>query len=337
MPPTAKEINRIAENISRMKIRGAGKIARYAAEALLLTAKQSTTKNAAALVRELESSAKLLLSTRPTAVSLPNSIRYVMFRVKEAQKKNARVEELRSLAIETATEFIRNSERAVERIGEIGARRIEDGDLIMTHCNSSAVTAVLKTAFKRGKSFKVFVCETRPRFQGRITAKTLSDLGIPTSLIVDGAARFFMAKMDKAVVGADAVAANGAVVNKIGTSMVALAAHESRVLFFVAAETYKFSPETVLGQTVEIEERDSSEILSKGALRRMPKIKVRNPAFDVTPSEYIDLIITEKGIIPPQASIMIIQQEFGSMKAADLMEYQTHSSAGERESKRKNT
>jgi ribose 1,5-bisphosphate isomerase len=337
MPPTSEKINRIAKDISEMRIRGAGRIARYAAEALLLTAQRSTAKNPAALVRELESSAKLLLSTRPTAVSLPNSIRYVMFRVKEAQKKNAKLEELRSLAIESASEFIRNSERAVQRIGEIGARRIEDGDSIMTHCNSSAVTAILKTALKQGKNFRVFVCETRPRFQGRITAKTLSDLGIQTSLIVDGAARFFMTKMDKAIVGADAVAANGAVVNKIGTSMVALAAHESRVLFFVAAETYKFSPETVLGQTVEIEERGSSEILSKEALRRMPKIEVRNPAFDVTPPKYIDLIITEKGIIPSQASIMIIQQEFGSMKDADPMEYQTHSPAGEREPKRKNT
>jgi ribose 1,5-bisphosphate isomerase len=337
MPPTSKKINRIAEDISKMKVRGAGRIARYAAEALLLTAQQSTARNPVALVRDLESSAKLLLSTRPTAVSLPNSIRYVMFRVKEAQNKNAKLEKLRSLAIETAGEFIRNSEMAVEHIGEIGARRIEDGDSIMTHCNSSAVTAVLKTALKQGKNFKAFVCETRPRFQGRITAKTLSDLGIQTSLIVDGATRFFMTKMDKAIVGADAVAANGAVVNKIGTSMVALAAHESRVLFFVAAETYKFSPETALGQTVEIEERDSSEILPKEALRRMPKVRVRNPAFDVTPPEYIDLIITEKGIIPPQASIMIIQQEFGSMKASDLMEYQTHGSAGVRAPKRKNT
>jgi len=322
--PTNERIARIARDISKMKIRGAGKIAKLAAESLLITAKQSTTRNPKTLVKELEVSARLLLSTRPTAVSLPNSIRYVMFRVREAHKRGVGVDGLRSLAVEAATEFIRNSERAIERIGEIGARRIESGDLIITHCNSAAVTAVLKTALNQGKRFKVFVCETRPRFQGRITAKTLSDLGIQTSLIVDGAARFFMAKMDKAFVGADAVAANGAVVNKIGTSMVALAAHESRVLFFVAAETYKFSPETMLGQLVKIEERSPSEIMSKGKLKSMPKIKVRNPAFDVTPPEYIDLIVTERGIIPPQAAIIIIQEEFGSITAQDLTEYQTY-------------
>jgi ribose 1,5-bisphosphate isomerase len=324
MPTVNEQVEEIARDIRTMKIRGAGKIARSAAEALLLTAKHSKAKKPAALVEELETTARLLLDTRPTAVSLPNSVRYIMFRVKNLQKKDAGVENLRSLAVKAATEFIRNSENAVKSIGEIGARRIEDGDLIMTHCNSAAVTAVLKTAFDQGKRFEVFVCETRPRFQGRITAKALSSFGIPTSIIVDGAARFFMAKMDKAIVGADAVAANGAVVNKIGTSMVALAAHESRVLFFVAAETYKFSPETMLGQLVEIEERDASEIISRKEARSMPKTTVRNPAFDVTPPEYIDLIITEKGIMSPQAALMIIQEEFGSITAEELRKYQTY-------------
>jgi len=329
MPKANKKVNEIARDMKRMKIRGAGKIARSAAEALLITAQQSTAKKSSTLVKELEVSAKLLLNTRPTAVSLPNSIRYIMFRVRDAQKREVEFEDLRRIVVKTATDFIQNSMKAVKRIGEIGARRIEDGDLIVTHCNSAVVTAVLKTAFSQGKHFKVFVCETRPRFQGRITAKALSDVGIPTSLIVDGAAHFFMAKMDKAIVGADAVAANGAVVNKIGTSMVALAAHESRVLFFVAAETYKFSPETMLGQLVKIEERCSSEVISEKELKKMPNVTVRNPAFDVTPPEHIDLIITERGIIPPQAAIMIIKEEFGSIMADELMEYQTYQLADE--------
>jgi len=318
------KVKEIARDIEKMKIRGAGKIARSAAEALLITAMQSKAGKSSSLVKELDASARLLLRTRPTAVSLPNSIRYIMFRVGEGQKRNAGLEDLRQLAIEAATEFIRISTKAVEHIGEIGAGRIEDGDLIITHCHSAAVIAVLKTAFNMGKQFQLFVCETRPNFQGRITAKALSALGIPTSLIVDGATRFFMAKMDKAIVGADTVAANGAVVNKIGTSMVALAAHESRVHFFVAAETYKFSPETMLGQLVKIEERGSSEILSEKELKRLGDVKVRNPSFDVTPPEYIDLIITERGIIPPQAAIMIIQEEFGSITVEELTEYQTY-------------
>lgn len=316
-------VQEIAHAVEKMKIRGAGRIARSAARALLVTAQQSKAKDSSALLHELEASARLLLSTRPTAVSLPNSIRYVMFKVREAHKSLMELEDLRQLTIVTAKEFIQSSSRAIERIGEIGAKRIEDGDTIMTYCNSAAVTAILKAAFEQGKRLQVFICETRPRFQGRITAKTLGSIGIPTSLIVDGAVRFFMTKVDKAVVGADAVAANGAVVNKIGTSMVALAAHESRALFFVAAETYKFSPETMLGQLVKIEERDFSEVISLRRLKRMPNTTVRNPAFDVTPPEYVDLIVTEKGIIPPQAAIMVIQKEFGSIAAEELMEYQT--------------
>lgn len=332
MTPVNGEVREIARDIKRMKIRGAGRIARSAAEAVLLTAQRSKAKKTITFIEELEASASLLLDTRPTAVSLSNSIRYVMFRVKEAQKRNLKLEDLRQLVIKAAEDFIENSGQAVERIGEIGARRVEDGDLIMTHCNSAAVTAVLKNAFNKGKRFEVLVCETRPRFQGRITAKTLSGIGVPTSLIVDGAARSFMARVDKAIVGADAVAANGAVVNKIGTSMVALAAHEARVLFFVAAETYKFSPETMLGQLVKIEERDSSEIMSERELKSMGKVTVRNPSFDVTPPEYIDLIITERGIISPQAAIMIIQEEFGSITAEELMQYQTYSLSADDES-----
>ena len=107
--------------------------------------------------------------------------------------------------------------------------------------------------------------------------------------------------------------------------MLALAAHEARVLFFVAAETYKFSPETMLGRLVKIEERSSSEIIPKNELVIMPNITVRNPAFDLTPPEHIDLIITEKGIIPPQAAITIIREEFGSLRTDDLLNYKTSS------------
>lgn len=313
----------IVRDIREMRIRGAGNIARHAAQALVITARDCRAKMPSELLDELESSAKLLLNTRPTAVSLPNSIRYIMFRAQTGQEQKLKLEDLRKLVIDSGKEFIQNSAKAIERIGEIGARRIEDGDSIMTHCNSAAATAIFKTAFKKGKSFKVFVCETRPRYQGRITAKELSQAGIPTSLIVDSASHYFMTRMDKAIVGADTIAANGAVVNKIGTSMVALAAHESRVLFFVAAETYKFSPETMLGQLVKIEERDTSEVISKKELAAMPNIKVRNPSFDITPPDHIDLIITEKGIISPQAAITIIQEEFGSARMDELMKYQT--------------
>lgn len=134
-----------------------------------------------------------------------------------------------------------------------------------------------------------------------------------------------MKRVDKVLVGADAVAANGAVVNKIGTSMVALAAHEARTLFFVAAETYKFSPETIIGELIKIEERPKEEILPPEiVIKGLGGIEVRNPAFDVTPPDYIDLIITERGIIPPQAALTVIQQELGPIIYERLSKYSTY-------------
>lgn len=157
-----------------------------------------------------------------------------------------------------------------------------------------------------------------------MTATELSKAGIPVTLILDDAVRYFMQEVDKVIVGADAITANGALVNKIGTSMVALAAHEAKVRVFVAAETYKFSPETMIGELVTIEERDVSEMLSKKELEHIGRIKVRNPSFDVTPPEFIDLIITERGIIPPVGAILILEEVFGVVTPEELREYQTY-------------
>ncbi|MCC6013557.1 MAG: ribose 1,5-bisphosphate isomerase [Candidatus Verstraetearchaeota archaeon] len=304
-----KEVIEIANNIKEMKIRGAAEIARAAANALAIASMNIKASNPDEFIEELRKVKNLLLSTRPTAVSLPNALMYIMHRVEIAYKKGMSIEELREIAIKAAEDFKKNSIEAIKKISEIGAKRIKNGDVIMTHCNSSVVISILKEAKRQGKEFEVIVTETRPRFQGRLTAKALAEAGIPVTLIIDSAVRYFMPKVDKVIVGADAITANGAVVNKIGTSQIALAAHEARVRVFVGAETYKFSPSTILGELVEIEERPAEEVIP---LEELPKgVKVANPAFDITPPEYIDIIITEKGIIPPQAAILILMEEFG--------------------------
>jgi ribose 1,5-bisphosphate isomerase len=317
------EVQEIAHGIRQMKIRGAGEIARSAVQALMMTAERSTALTANDLIKDLNSTAKLLLGTRPTAVSLPNGIRYVMHRVMMETHQGNPVELVRSAAVKSAKEFIANSLSAIQRIGEIGAKRVTDGDKLLTHCNSAAVVAILKTAWSQGKRFEVTVTETRPRFQGRITAKELGSAGIPVTLILDDAVRFFMNRIDKVIVGADAITANGALVNKIGTSLIALSARETRTRVFAAAETYKFSPETMIGELIEIEERESSEVISSTDLDQLANTKVRNPAFDVTPAEYIDLIITERGIIPPQAAVLTLHEQYGMISPEELNEYHT--------------
>lgn len=306
-----EELIKLAEDIRTMRIRGAAQIGRAAAEGLSIAAINIRAESPQEYMDQLDGAYKLLLNTRPTAVSLPNALRYVMHRVKTAFKRGMDVDELRALTIRAAEDFKRSSQEAVRRISDIGAKRIRNGDLIMTHCNSSVAISILKEAKRQGKEFRVIATETRPRFQGRLTAKALSEAGIPVTLIVDSAARYFMPKVDKVVVGADVVTANGAVVNKIGTSQIALAAKEARVRVFVGAETYKFSPSTVLGELVEIEERPPEEVIPPEELLQMKGVTVANPAFDVTPPEFIDIIITERGIIPPQASVLILMEEFG--------------------------
>jgi len=299
------EVKKIARDIQTMRIRGAGRIARAAARALKITTKTTRAKTPAEFVRELDRVSKLLLATRPTAVSLSNAIRYVTLGAKRA--RGADLQTLQRGVISRADEFIRDSKKAVERIGEIGARRISDGDVVLTHCNSHSALAVIKTAFEKGKRIQVFVTESRPSRQGLISVRDLKKADIPTTLIVDSAVRYFIRDIDKVIVGADSIAANGAVINKIGTAQIALTAHEARVLFFVAAESYKFHPGTLVGRLVEIEERSPNEIINP---KRFPGLKIRNPVFDVTPPDYIDLIITERGIIPPSAAYTMIQELF---------------------------
>lgn len=306
-----------AEKIKRMEIRGAGRIARAAVKAL---EEYSSTLSAHTLPEYLEKmndAAALLAATRPTAVSLPNAIRSVMSALRVPYPD---VEEAKAGFRERCQSFITGSEQAVQRIAEIGSRHIRDGDTLLTHCNSEAALACIIEAKKAGKEISVFATEVRPRNQGHLTIRTLDAAGIPTSFIVDSAARYFMNEVDLVVVGADAVSVNGAVVNKIGTSQIALAAHEARTRVMVAAETYKFAPRTILGEYIEIEERDGGEVLPRSISSGLPNVRVRNPAFDVTPAEYVDIIVTEAGAIPPEMAYIIIRDilgwEFGEYSGA---------------------
>ena len=220
-------------------------------------------------------------------------------------------DEAKAGIVSRADEFVRSSQHAVEQIAVFGSRHIRDGDTILTHCNSEAALSCIIAAHREGKEIEVFATEVRPRNQGLVTIRTLNDAGIKTNFIVDSAVRSFIHDVDLVVIGADAVTVNGAVVNKIGTSQVAHAAVEARVNVMVAAETYKFAPRTTLGELIEIEERSGSEVLPDEIAKTLPHVTVRNPAFDVTPAEYIDLIVTEKGAIPPQMAYVIIRDYLG--------------------------
>jgi ribose 1,5-bisphosphate isomerase len=300
-----KDVQETAEKIRTMEIRGAGRIAKAAAEAIRDYASNLQVNSMQEFSTRIQEVSDLLISTRPTAVSLPNAVKL------SSKYTSENIEDARQEIIKNANLFIERADKALGKIGKIGSRRIQDGDVIMTHCNSHAALSIITTAFQNGKDISVIATESRPRRQGLLTIRHLSEFGIPTTLIVDSAVRYYMKEVDKVVVGADAIAANGALVNKIGTSQLALAAHEARKSFMVAAETFKFSPSTIIGNPIEIEERSPDEIVDSKVISDLSHVQVRNPAFDFTPAEYIDMIVTDVGIIPPAMAYTVIKEHLG--------------------------
>lgn len=313
---SSSPIDSAYSQIKSMRVRGAGRIARAAVSALRTYSEEGRFSTAKDFYLGLSEAGERLKSARPTAVSLPNSVNYVLAAARRNDSKGISTREAVKRILTVCDGFVASSLKAVETIGDYGARRIRDGDVIMTHCNSEAATAVFVTAQKMGRKFEVIATETRPRFQGRITASALARRGIDVSLIPDSAARVYMRKVDFVLVGADAITANGAVVNKIGTSQVALTAHETRARFYVAAETYKLSGITMTGELVEIEHRSPYELVPRAWLDANKGVRVENPAFDITPPEYVDLIITEKGIFPPQGIVFLMKELYDEPKAA---------------------
>ena len=285
-------IETTAQQIKAMEIRGAGKIARAVAFALKEYSTQLYEHDTKKYIQALENATIVLKNTRPTAVSLTNAINYVM-----RNAKGDTVEQIRDNIIKAADEFISNSENAVNKIAGLCANKIKDGDVILTHCNSTTAVQSIIKAFQDGKKVRVFSTETRPWRQGHITSQALADAGVDVTLIVDSAARHFMKEINIIIIGADTITASGTVYNKIGTSQIALCAHEFNIPVIVCAESYKFSDANIKDEEIKIEERDHNEVVEAGILKG---VKIRNPVFDSTPAEYICEIITEQGIVLPQ-------------------------------------
>jgi ribose 1,5-bisphosphate isomerase len=289
-----------AEKIRALQVQGARNVAIAAIQALQILAEHSKSKNKKTFLAELKEAQTILFATRETEPLMRNAIRYLIIQVQNQETE--KVDELSQMVITKASQFLKDLDASRERAAEIGAKRIKDGSTVFTHCHSSTVTRLLAKAKAQGKNFQVICTETRPAFQGKLTAKELVDLGIETTFIVDSAARTFMKNVDILVVGADAITSEGNVVNKIGTSSLAVLAHEARVPVYVVSELLKFDPETLYGECEKIEQRNPAEVWSEAPA----KIVVRNPAFDVTPNRYISGIICEEGIIAPQTIVEVV-------------------------------
>jgi len=286
-----------------MTVRGAPAIGVTAAMGLALAANRSKRTDPEGVISDLEKAGQILRSTRPTARNLFWAIDRVLRRAREAANQQG---DVRSAVVKEAQLMADEDIESNRRMGQFGAALIQDGDTILTHCNTGTMATVshgtalgvIRTAIRQGKRVKVIATESRPRLQGaRITVyETLSDK-IPTTLIVDSAVGITMSKgmVDKTIVGADRITRN-AVVNKIGTFMIALAAKHHGVPFYSAAPFTTFDLEGESAE-VSIEERDPKEVTGICGKRIAPKgVGVFNPAFDATPLELVTAVITDRGI-----------------------------------------
>ena len=294
----------VAAAIKEMRIRGAPAIGIAAAYGLALGAQGIETTSKKEFLAKLQPISEALSATRPTAVNLFWALER-MNRVAEAGES---VAQIKAALIAEAQRLDAEDEAAERKLSSYGAELIKDGFTIMTHCNTGALAAgygtalgVIRTAWESGKKIHVFVGETRPLLQGaRLTAWELIKYDIPFTLIADTMTGHFLSRggIDCVIVGADRIASNGDVANKIGTYNLAVLAMENSVPFYVAAPTSTIDISLASGDEIPIEERNAEEVTHIRGVPIAPEgVRVANPAFDITPHRYISAIITQRGVI----------------------------------------
>ncbi len=298
-----KTVDMMAEAIKNLRVRGAPLLGACAAFGLALAVCNSKAGCVSEMLAELEDAAAILKRTRPTAVNLFWAADRVL---DKARRFSGDVDELKTLVVKEAQSIANEDAEANRIMGENGSVLINDGDVILTHCNAGELATVeygtalgvIRAAWKQGKKIKVIATETRPLLQGaRLTAYELKRDGIPVTLITDSMVGYVMSKglVDKIVVGADRIVQDG-VANKIGTFTIAVLAHEHGVPFYVAAPKSTFDLRRT-STDIMIEERKPTEVTHYGGKQvAADGIDVLNPAFDITPLKYVSAIIHENGV-----------------------------------------
>jgi methylthioribose-1-phosphate isomerase len=315
----------VAQAITDMVVRGAPAIGAAAGFGLALAARESASTSTEGLLADLEAASAVLKAARPTAVNLAWAVDRIMSSLSHEGaspfKDDARRAEgdgkspstIRQKILKEAQRIADEDVEINKRMAEHGATLIDDGDTVIHHCNTGALATVdwgtalgvIRTAWEQGKKIHVLVDETRPRLQGaRLTAWELEQYGIPYEIISDNMAGHFLktGQAQKCFVGSDRTAANGDVANKIGTYMLALAAHDNGVPFYPVVPTSTIDLSLAHGGLIPIEERDPAEVLAlqfEGERVAPVEAQARNIAFDVTPARLVTAIVTENGIVYP--------------------------------------
>ena len=306
----AKSYEQVADIIRTMVVRGAPAIGVSAAMGLALGVEKSAARNVDELVTEFGTMCDTLAATRPTAVNLFWAIERMKVRfAEEAAKPGATPKTISTALTAEAQRMYDEDIAACRRMGSYGASLLPEAGGVLTHCNAGALATcgygtalgVIRSAVEQGRRIHVYADETRPFLQGaRLTAWELMHDGIPTTVLCDNMSASLMrqGKIQAVVVGADRIAANGDVANKIGTYGVAVLAKEHGIPFFVAAPWSTIDVKTPTGDAIPIEQRPEVEVTHHGGRQLTPHgVGIANPAFDVTPAKYVTAIITERGVL----------------------------------------
>jgi len=284
------------EKIKSLEIQGATNVAINAINFLSSFAKRLNYDNIETCFSSLYKAVDILIDTRPTEPAMKNGLKYIMNKL-EKEKENCYAEFISDIIEKYKNQYNDLLQNSKKMIAQIGARRIPSTErkfTVMTHCHSTLVTAILLEAKRQKKNFNVINTETQPRLQGRKTAKELIEVGIKVIHVVDSAMRWAVRhfEVDLIIIGADSITSEGTIINKIGSRLLALVAHEEHVPFYVASPLLKYNPETNLGVLETIEMRPPEEVWEDPP----EGIEILNPAFETVSRRYIDGLITEAGI-----------------------------------------
>jgi methylthioribose-1-phosphate isomerase len=315
----ASTVEDVADAIGRLAVRGAPLLGVVAGHGMALAALRSTAPGTTGLLDDLERAGAVLVGSRPTAANIAWAVGRALAAARHAGA-TAGIEAVRGAVLDEADRIALEDEASCEAIARFGAELLPAAGNVLTHCNtgvlatggSGTAQGMIVEAYRSGKLLHVWVDETRPLLQGaRLTTWELQRAGVPMTLVADTAAGSLMSRglVDAVVVGADRIAANGDVANKIGTYQLAVLANRHELPFFVAAPFSTVDRAARAGGDIVIEERNPAEVLAPGGVAIAPDgTPVANPAFDVTPAELVTAIVTDRGVaLPPlPASLAIL-------------------------------
>ncbi len=283
----SNSLKKVVKDIKSLKIQGASQVRKAIVKCLKDLAVKSKARNSRQFIKEIQWASQILLNARPTEPASKTAVRVLL----SVLNKNKSLEENKSSFLNKIKKYEADRKRALEKMAKYGANLIPKNAVVLTFCHSHTVEAVLKKAKKKIKL--VLVPETRPLFQGRITARNLAKNGLKVWHFVDSATHLYLKKADVFLTGADSIMYNGDVVNKIGTENLSKLCYDADIPHYVCASTHKIDVDTLFGKKTKIEERRPDEVWRY----KNPKIAIKNPAFDSTPAVYIRGIISEKGVL----------------------------------------